>query len=232
MSNSTHSIRYILTDIEGTTSSISFVTDELFPYFRSHCDRLIPRESEPFIKEQLEAVKATAKQEGRDLVSNADIIQELINWSLEDRKATPLKALQGLVWNDGYVNGELKGHVYEDVPTAFEKWKNDLSLELGVFSSGSIAAQKLLFGHTIYGDLNRFFSNYFDTTTGPKRETETYLKIAEALKLEPNQILFLSDIKEELEAADEAGLKTIQLVRNSISGEWDTTVTTFSDIEL
>lgn len=232
MSSTTHSIRYVLTDIEGTTSSISFVTDELFPYFRSHCDRLIQRQSEPIVQEQFEAVKATAKLEGRNLVSNTDVIQELINWSLEDRKATPLKALQGLIWKDGYANGELKGHVYGDVPVAFEKWKKELSLDLGVFSSGSIAAQKLLFGHTIYGDLNRYFSNYFDTTTGHKRETETYLKIAESLQLAPNQILFLSDIKEELEAAKVAGFKTIQLLRNGVSGEWNTKAVSFSDIEI
>jgi enolase-phosphatase E1 len=154
-----------------------------------------------------------------------------LDWSLADKKITPLKTLQGILWADGYESGEIKGHVYEDVLPAMKNWKA-LGLDLGVFSSGSIAAQKLIFGYSEQGDLRPYFSAYFDTTTGSKRETETYQKIAQIIDVKPEHILFLSDIREELECAQKAGYQTIQLVRTGTEKNWNNTVTAFNEIQI
>lgn len=133
-------------------------------------------------------------------------------WTAEDRKSTPLKTIQGLIWEQGYRSGALRAHVYSDVPPALVRWRKE-GLLLGVYSSGSIHAQKLLFGHTIAGDLGSIFQAWFDTTTGPKRELASYRRIAESLGLDAPEILFLSDVVEELDAAAEAGFQTCLLVR-------------------
>ena len=154
---------------------------------------------------------------------------KLHQWSVEDRKITPLKTLQGVLWDTGYRNGSLKGHVYADVPQRLKTWKES-GLQLAVFSSGSVPAQKLIFGFSVAGDLTPYFSAYFDTKTGGKRETATYTKIAESMQVAPNEILFLSDIKEELEAAKESGLQTIQLLREDKQAEWPFTAVDFEHI--
>jgi enolase-phosphatase E1 len=169
------------------------------------------------------------KEDGIELKSTEEIIEKLNQWCDEDRKITPLKTLQGLLWKIGYEKGVLKGHVYDDVPIALDKW-NRMSLKIGVFSSGSVEAQKLIFGYSIKGDLTPYFSNYFDTKTGMKRETETYSKIAQIINFQPNKILFLSDIVEELEAAEKAGFQTIQLVRPGTKSNWQKVAETFSDV--
>jgi enolase-phosphatase E1 len=169
--------------------------------------------------------------EGRKIHSIDDIINTLYRWSEEDRKITPLKTVQGILWENGYQKGELKGHVYVDVLPALERWKAQ-GIQMGVFSSGSIAAQKLIFGYSELGDLTPFFSHYFDTTTGGKKETETYPKIAAAVACVPNEILFLSDIVDELNAADAAGFQTVQLVRPGTEAIWKYTVKDFSELAL
>lgn len=223
-------IKYVLTDIEGTTTSVSFVYDILFPYFRDHIWELKNMSDlnsvDAAFNETKEIVLA---EEGIQLETSDQIIQKLDSWCKEDRKITPLKTLQGILWKIGYETGELKGHVYEDVPITLEKW-HTLRLKMGVFSSGSIEAQKLIFGYSVKGDLRRFFSNYFDTKTGMKRESETYVKIAQELKLEPSAILFLSDIVQELEAAHKAGFHTIQVVRTGTKKEWGNSVSGFAEI--
>jgi enolase-phosphatase E1 len=223
-------IKYVLTDIEGTTTSVSFVYDILFPYFRDHIWELKNMSDlnsvDAAFNETKEIVLA---EEGIQLETSDQIIQKLDSWCKEDRKITPLKTLQGILWKIGYETGELKGHVYEDVPITLEKW-HTLGLKMGVFSSGSIEAQKLIFGYSVKGDLRRFFSNYFDTKTGMKRESETYVKIAQELKLEPSAILFLSDIVQELEAAHKAGFQTIQVVRTGTKKEWGNSVSGFAEI--
>ena len=176
-------------------------------------------------------VELSASLENKKITSVDVVIDTLIRWSLEDRKLTPLKTIQGILWKKGYESGEIKGHVYTDVALALENWKND-GLKLGVFSSGSIAAQKLLFQHSEAGDLTPYFSNYFDTTSGGKRETTTYTKIAVEINESPADILFLSDIIEELQAADEAGFQTIQLLREETIPAWITCVHTFNEITL
>lgn len=202
-------IRAILTDIEGTTSSLSFVKDVLFPYSRERlADFVRSHGADPTVARLLDEAQEAAAAE----LDDGELIAQLIAWIDEDRKITPLKALQGLIWEDGYRRGDFTGHVYEDAARQLRTWKRQ-GLELYVFSSGSVHAQKLLFAHTDYGDLTSLFSGFFDTTIGPKREPASYSAIAAAIGLEPGNILFLSDIHQELDAARESGIQTTQLVR-------------------
>ncbi len=222
---------FILTDIEGTTSSISFVTDVLFPYFRARISDLLLLKDQQVVTDAFaETIRLAKEIDREDLFTDEQIIGKLFYWCVEDRKITPLKTLQGVIWKIGYEQGKLEGHVYPEVATVLNKWKTE-GIDLGVFSSGSIAAQKLIFGYSISGDLTAYFSNYFDTTTGGKREIETYTKIANSLQLDPNTVLFLSDIEDELRAADTAGFQTVQLCREQQVGTWKNQVRTFLEIE-
>lgn len=221
---------YILTDIEGTTTSVQFVYDELFPYFRKHIHSLKElTHLEEVQKAFKKTVELAASTESTTLHSVDEIIETLLRWSNEDRKVTPLKTLQGILWEKAYKDGEIKGHVYDDVAPALKKWQEN-GIKMGVFSSGSIAAQQLIFGYSTAGDLTPYFSNYFDTTTGEKRATETYTEIAHQLHLSPQSILFLSDVVEELEAAKEAGYQTTQLVRLGTTKNWHSAVEDFSQL--
>lgn len=225
-------VKYILTDIEGTTTSVKFVYDILFPYFREHISELKDMTSDLEVQKAFKkTVELSYSLEGIKIQSVDEVIKTLLRWSLEDRKITPLKSVQGILWEKGYKSREIKGHIYEDVAPNLEKWQKS-NLKMGVFSSGSIAAQKLIFGFSEVGDLTPYFSNYFDTTTGGKKEMETYPKIAEELALEPENILFLSDIMEELEAADEAGFQTVQLIRPGTGKSWPVSVNDFNEIEI
>lgn len=225
-------VKYILTDIEGTTTSISFVVDELFPYFNEHIDRLAFLKHLPEVREAFEqTIQLAEEREGKTIVSTDDIIAQLLEWSKADVKITPLKTLQGVLWKEAYETGKVKGHLYPDVLPAMKVWKEQ-GLQMGIFSSGSVPAQKLLFGYSIEGDLTPYFSNYFDTNTGGKRESETYKKIAAELGLNPQDILFLSDVPEELMAAKTSGLQTIQLVRPGTTFNWDRAVHDFTEIKL
>jgi enolase-phosphatase E1 len=204
-------IKAIVTDIEGTTSSILFVKDVLFPYARANmADYVRSRAGDPQVKPLLDDV---CKEAGSEL-SLEQIIAQLIQWIDEDKKVTPLKSLQGLIWEAGYRQGDFKGHLYADAAEKLKEWKAD-GLDLYVYSSGSVYAQKLLFGHTEYGDLTPLFSGYFDTHIGGKREQQSYDNIAKQLDMPANQLLFLSDIKEELDAAKAAGFETIWLTRDN-----------------
>ncbi len=224
-------VKFILTDIEGTTTSVSFVYDQLFPYFRNNIHKIKSLLHLEEVPEALEQTQKLASEENIILENTDQQIEQLLKWSLEDKKITPLKTLQGLLWEEGYVSGEIKGHVFADVVQALKTWKSN-GIDLGVFSSGSVAAQKLIFGYSVSGDLTPYFSAYFDTKTGGKREVATYNKIADILKLKPDTILFLSDIVEELQAAKEAGFQTIQLVRPENTANWEKTVLDFSEITL
>jgi enolase-phosphatase E1 len=223
---------FILTDIEGTTTSVSFVYDVLFPYFRENMQKvrtmLHLQEVQAIFRE---TIRLAQEIENKIIASEEEVIETLIHWSNEDKKITPLKDLQGILWKEAYETGVIKGHVYDDVAPALKAWK-DAGIQLGVFSSGSITAQKLIFGYSVSGDLTPYFSAYFDTTTGGKREVETYIKISQKLNKQPSEILFLSDIVEELEAAQQAGLQTIQLVRPGTLANWKNSVLSFSHIHL
>lgn len=202
-------VQAIVTDIEGTTSSLSFVKDVLFPYARAHIGEFVKRRApDPAVQTLLDEVVELA---GHPL-SQDQIIAQLIDWIDQDKKITPLKSLQGLIWEDGYRRGDFAGHIYDDVVYALRAW-HQMNIKLYVYSSGSIHAQKLLFGHTAYGDLNHLFSGYYDTTLGHKREATSYQKIVDDLGFPAQRILFLSDIVEELDAARTAGMKTRWLVR-------------------
>ena len=208
--NPVRMIQAVVTDIEGTTSSLSFVKDVLFPYARAHlADFVHQHAGEPAVRALLAAVGDAV---GRAL-SDDEAIAQLVQWIDEDRKFTPLKTLQGMIWEAGYRNGDFQGHVYEDAVRQLRAWKAR-GLALYVFSSGSVQAQKLLFAHTAYGDLTPLFSGYFDTTIGAKREADAYRRIAREIGRSPDSILFLSDIREELDAAHAAGMHTGWLVRD------------------
>jgi len=223
-------IEYVLTDIEGTTTSISFVYDVLFPYFLEHIWNLRDMTGIAEVENAFAETKAIVlKEDCIELKSTEEIIEKLNQWCKEDRKITPLKTLQGLLWKIGYEQGVLKGHVYDDVPIALDKWYR-MGLKMGVFSSGSVEAQKLIFGFSEKGDLTNYFSNYFDTKTGMKRETETYPEIARIINRKPSNILFLSDIVEELQAAENAGFQTVQIVRSGDNYSWKYVANDFLDI--
>ncbi|HXP00675.1 MAG TPA: acireductone synthase [Luteibacter sp.] len=203
-------IRAILTDIEGTTSSIDFVKDVLFPYARKHLPAYVETHTDE--AEVQHWLHEAAKEAGIVEATRGEIIDLLIRWIDEDRKSTALKALQGMIWREGYESGAYVSHMYPEVAARLRAW-HDQGMKLYVYSSGSVPAQKLLFGFSENGDLTPLFSGYFDTQTGHKRETESYRRIAETIGLPPAQILFLSDIREELDAAREAGMRTTQLIR-------------------
>jgi len=199
----------ILTDIEGTTSSISFVKDVLFPYARRELPRFVREHGRnPEVRRRLDAV---ATESGG--ICNDDVIVETLQgWIDQDRKHTALKALQGMLWRDGYMRGDFRGHVYPDAVAALRDW-HSAGHRLAVFSSGSVDAQKLLFGHSEAGDVTPLFSAFFDTEVGTKRDPDSYRRIAQALGQPPAEILFLSDIVEELDAARTAGMRTFLLDR-------------------
>lgn len=203
-------VRAVVTDIEGTTSSIAFVKDVLFPYARAHLPRYIDAHRHaPEVEHWLDA---TAREAGIDDPHSRRVIDTLLRWIDEDRKATPLKALEGMVWQAGYEDGDYRAHVYPEVPGRLRAWRAQ-GLQLYVYSSGSVAAQKLFFGHTEAGDLTGLFTGWFDTEIGGKRERGSYLRIAATLGLVPPVIVFLSDIAAELDAARGAGMQTVQLCR-------------------
>jgi len=207
-------IRFILLDIEGTTTDIDFVHKVLFPYSAERLAGFVAQYADaPDVQEALQSVQATVQAEENRQVDRAGAVETLLRWIREDRKHTALKQLQGLIWKAGFEQGDYQGHVYPDVPVALENWKRE-GIGLGIYSSGSVQAQRLLFAHSVSGDLTPYFSHYFDTKVGGKKESQSYRNIAEQLQLVPDCILFLSDVAEELEAATKAGMQVTQLVRD------------------
>jgi enolase-phosphatase E1 len=199
----------ILTDIEGTTSSISFVKDVLFPYARRELPRFVGAHGDaPEVRRWLDAVAA----ENGGLCQDDMIVETLQGWIDQDRKHTALKALQGLLWREGYERGDYRAHMYPDAAQALRRW-HAAGHPIAVYSSGSVPAQKVFFGHSEAGDLSPLVSAWFDTEVGHKHDPDSYRRIAEALGRAPSTILFLSDVVEELDAAREAGLRTVLLDR-------------------
>ncbi len=208
-------IKAIVIDIEGTTSSLSFVKDTLFPYARNKlADYIYANSDEDLVKQQVnDAIKLSCGEVSIDATLD-EVVLLLQRWIDEDRKIIPLKTLQGLIWEQGYIQGDYKGHVYSDAYDSLQHWHKQGVL-LSVYSSGSVYAQKLLFQHTEFGDITPFFSNYFDTHVGNKGDITSYQQIATQIGLPPVNILFLSDIVAELDAALAAGYQTWQLVRDN-----------------
>ena len=200
----------IVTDIEGTTSSIRFVKDILFVYAEQFLPDFIRKHKEE--RDVARQLRAMSDNTGIPLRNTEALIAQLQQWMREDKKVTELKALQGMVWEQGYARGEYQAHLYPDVPEKLRQWQ-EAGINLYVYSSGSEKAQRLFFRYTTYGDLRLLFAGYFDTTIGAKQETASYQHIADWVALPPGDILFLSDIEGELDAAAEVGLQTIRVLR-------------------
>jgi enolase-phosphatase E1 len=216
-------IRVLLLDVEGTTTSVSFVFDVLFPYARAHLrDFLQAAPTDPATRQDLAALRAEREVEteagapewrGAGQAETLASAAAYAEWLMDrDRKSTALKSLQGRIWKEGYRSGALESHVYPDVRPALERWRAQ-GRSVAIFSSGSVLAQRLLFEHTTEGDLTPLLHAYFDTTTGPKAAAHSYRRIAEALRVAPAAVLFLSDAPAELDAAHEAGMGTALCVR-------------------
>ena len=199
----------ILLDIEGTTTPISFVYDVLFPFARTHAHDNLGAEEVQALRAEYEA----ESRNGQTPPPWSDIPIDYVHWLMDqDRKSTALKNLQGKIWLEGYRRGELHGDVFEDVPSALKRWKSR-GIDVRIYSSGSILAQQLLFSTTAAGDLTAFLKGHFDTTTGPKTQRESYEKIAAAFGIAAREILFVSDVTRELDAARTAGMQTALCVR-------------------
>ena len=202
----------ILTDIEGTTSSIAFVKDVLFPYARTALPGFVQAHGQdPEVRRWLDQV---AIEISASACQDAVIVETLQGWIDQDRKHTALKALQGMVWAAGYREGDFVAPLYPDVVPALRHW-HATGHALAVYSSGSVPAQKLLFAHTDAGDLTALFAGFFDTEVGGKREPGSYRVIASRLDVAPGEIVFLSDVVAELDAARDAGLRTVLLDRRT-----------------
>lgn len=202
-------LKAILLDIEGTTAPVSFVAETLFPFASARlADFVTAHAGDDDVKQVL---ADTAELEGRTL-SNREAINVLLGWIKADRKATPLKTLQGKIWREGYESGAIRSPVYPDAVAAMRAWKAR-GIRLDVYSSGSVEAQKLLYAYSEAGDLTPLFSDYFDTRTGAKVEATSYGAIADAVGLSPAEMLFLSDLPREIDAALAAGMPAIRIER-------------------
>ncbi len=224
-------VRVLLLDIEGTTTPLDFVHKTLFPHARRRLqDFLLRHRSNPNIRADIEALR---KQQEADAAENpesppwtddspeAELSSAVTygHWLMDrDSKCSALKSIQGKIWREGYQKGELHGEGYPDVPAAFARWSRQ-GKGICIFSSGSVLAQKLLFGTTTAGDLTRFIRAYFDTTTGSKADAQSYSRIAATLAFSPQEILFISDVVQELDAARHAGMETALCVRTTLPEE-------------
>lgn len=220
-------VHAVVLDIEGTTSSLSFVKDTLFPFARRRLPVYV-RDHEKELGEILGDIRMSV---GNQTLGTDEITQVLLHWMDEDRKVTALKSLQGLIWKAGYESGELQGHIYDDALHALQAWHR-AGIKIYIYSSGSVAAQQLLFRHTRHGDLTTYLSGYFDTTTGPKLEAASYTAIARRAELAPGALLFLSDHPGEVQAACAAGMQAVRVDRDASSDATGTTAVIHSFDEL
>jgi len=240
VSLSERGIRAIVLDIEGTTTPLSFVYDVLFPYVRAHLAEHLNTNGRAGAT--ADALAALREEWQRDRLSNLAMpewtsdgpasARPYVEWLMDrDRKSFGLKLLQGEIWRIGYEEGRLRGEVFPDVAPALERWTT-AGVLVAIYSSGSILAQQLLFGHTAAGDLRRFLSQYFDTRTGPKTEADSYRAIARALTVGEGEVLFASDARRELEAAAAAGCQAVQCDRpgNRSPIDWDPAIKTFDEL--
>lgn len=225
------SIRAILLDIEGTSTPVDFVYKTLFPYARERAAEFLRRHwDDPGVSEDLAGLRAQHALDGAANLgppewptgaaeSNATATASYVDWLIDrDSKCSPLKSLQGKIWREGYEKGELHGDVFPDVLPAMIRWSQQ-GKRIAIFSSGSVLAQKLLFSTTTAGDLTRFVEAHFDTSVGAKSDPASYRRIAEALALPPREILFISDVVRELEAAKAARMQTALCLRGEAPAE-------------
>lgn len=204
-------IKALLTDIEGTITRISFVKEVLFPYAAARLPEFVKaNEQQDAVAEQLNAVKEFIEQPDAPIDT---VISTLLKWIADDKKITPLKQLQGLIWQAGYENGDFTGHLYPDAYQFLQQQKL-AGQQLYVYSSGSVKAQHLIFQYSDFGDIRPLFTDYFDTKVGAKQEQSSYENIITQLPFDANEVLFLSDVVSELDAAKAAGLNTLHLIRD------------------
>jgi enolase-phosphatase E1 len=203
-------IAAIITDIEGTTSSIGFAQDVLYPYALKHIASFIREHQEE--RDVMRVLVRLSEKTSIPLHNIEGLIRLLQQWIRDDEKDADLKALEGMVWEKGYKHGLYQAHVYPDVPEVLQRWQQE-ERNLYVYSSGSVKAQQLFFRFSEFGDMRLLFSGYFDTAVGPMNEVKSYVNIAEAIALRPERILFISDVKEELDAAAFAGMRTTWILR-------------------
>jgi enolase-phosphatase E1 len=236
-------VRAILLDIEGTTTPISFISKTLFPYASRMLEGFLRENAaDPEVRAQIQELHAQHELDERNELkppswpddSEEDRLRAsgaYGQWLIaRDSKCTPLKALQGKIWQQGYASGELKGEVYLDVPVAFERWKRQGKI-ICIYSSGSVLAQQLLFGSVATGDLTPYIAAYFDTRVGAKTEGESYRKIAAAVSYEPRQFLFVSDAWKEVEAARAAGMRALLCKRDASSSKAEGTAQWIQDFD-
>ncbi|WP_461829212.1 acireductone synthase [Aquifex sp.] len=222
-------VKAILLDIEGTIAPLTFVKEVMFPYSKRKLREFLEQNwDRPEIQE---IIRDASREVGKEL-SLEEAVETFSRWIDEDRKITPLKELQGYIWEEGFRSGELRAPLYEDAYKKIREWK-ERGIPLYIYSSGSVKAQELFFSHTEYGNILGFFSGFFDTKIGSKKEKESYLKIAQRIGLKPEEVLFISDNPEELKAAKEAGFKVLQSVRDGVqpSEEFEK-IYSFEEIEL
>jgi len=223
-------VRVILLDIEGTTTPVEFVTTVLFPYARRAFEQfLLDKRDDPRIAALIQDLRAQHEEDSRNNMLPPEWEDDPLDarvqsavaygrWLMDrDSKCTPLKALQGMIWEAGYASGELRGQVYEDVPRAFQRWREQ-KREIVIYSSGSVLAQRLLFSTTIHGDLTKFIGNYFDTRVGVKVDAASYHAIAKSLSRAASEVLFISDSPREVQAARGAGMRSLLCERSKSSG--------------
>lgn len=204
-------IKALLTDIEGTITRISFVKEVLFPYAAAQLPEFVKaNQQQDAVAEQLNAVKEFIEQPDAPIDT---VISTLLKWIADDKKITPLKQLQGLIWQAGYENGDFTGHLYPDAYQFLQQQKL-AGQQLYVYSSGSVKAQHLIFQYSDFGDIRPLFTDYFDTKVGAKQEQSSYENIITQLPFDANEVLFLSDVVSELDAAKAAGLNTLHLIRD------------------
>ena len=208
----------ILLDIEGTVTPISFVHEILFRYAREHVrDFLTQQSHSPEVQTDIETLREEQANDSEDFrqppVTSIDTVVTYINRLIDlDRKSPALKSLQGKIWKAGYEDGSLKAPIYPDALEAFKRWRQK-GTKINIFSSGSVLAQQLLFAHTDAGDLTTYIDQYFDTSIGRKIEAQAYLAIAAHVAMYTPQVLFISDVVAELEAANNAGMQTRLCIR-------------------
>jgi enolase-phosphatase E1 len=221
----------VVLDIEGTTTPIAFVHDTLFGFARARLTAFLAAPPRDAVA-ALDLLRAEHAAE-QDPARPADAGEAWIRWLMDrDRKSTGLKQLQGLIWREGYEAGELRSEIYDDVPPALERWHRE-GITIAIYSSGSIEAQRLVFAHSNHGDLTRWIDRYFDTTTGPKRETGSYRKIAGALGVPAERVVFVSDVAEELAACRDAGMHGVLSVRpGNAAARWTPAITRFDQLAL
>jgi enolase-phosphatase E1 len=237
-----HGVALVLLDIEGTTTPIAFVHDVLFPYARARLNAYLRAHAG---EDELRGVLATLRVEWLEdakaklepppwALADLPAAARYLEWLMDrDRKSPGLKRIQGEIWRAGYRDGTLKGEVFTDVPPALKRWKA-AGLDVAIYSSGSVAAQKMLFGSTADGDLTAYLTGFFDTAVGPKVATDSYCRIASVAGREPGRILFVSDAPAELDAARAAGLQVLRAVRpgnKEMEGPSAEVIASFDEIE-